>query len=181
MNYKWIHGIRWKTLTGKTRNTRIKPCFPVTLYTKNPIVTGLDPEPSPGFRSEGPATNRQRRGTVAYTYVTCLVSFTGKHPFSGLVEFAWSSLRQVYLSFSIIKKRHQVGPVSDVTHSLGIHYGTRSFEVSARSWEDKAEIHPEEQDVKLWTGLDLCLAVVNTTMKTQAHHFLLNRVIIVHI
>jgi len=80
------------TLTGKNRNIPIKPCVSVTLYTKNPIVTGHDPEPSPGFRSEGPATNRQRHGIVAYTYVTSLVSFTGKHPFSVLLQSAWSSL-----------------------------------------------------------------------------------------
>lgn len=70
----------------------MKPCFNVTLYTKNPIVTGLDPELSPGFRSEGPATNRKSHGIVAYTDVTCLVSFADKHPFSGLVQFAWFSL-----------------------------------------------------------------------------------------
>jgi len=53
--------------------------------------------------------------------------------------------------------------------------------VPERGWEDKAEIHPEEQDVKLWTELAVCLAVVNTIMKTQARNYLINRVIIVHV
>jgi len=81
------------TLTGTNRNTWIKTCFGLTLCTKNPIVTGLDPAPSTGFRSEGPATNQQSHDTVAYTYyIACLVSFTAKYPFSSLVQFAWFSL-----------------------------------------------------------------------------------------
>jgi len=74
-----------------------------------------------------------------------------------------------------------VGPVSDVTHSLAIHYGTRSFEVSERRREDKPEIHSEERDVTPWNELALCLGVVNTIMKTQARNFLIDRMIIVHV